>query len=170
MWELRASTHRPLLPIEILTYNFCWRGYSCYYVVPCRKKWIGSLRSTILQRDGSENVAQNCEFKYVNLFRPCYVSLFDFWKLAGLPRFSGWRKPRLRVKTADNCNCMTAIACRKRKCMRFPKEHLFFQHHWLMFCFLFFLVAKSLFLYLLRIFFFSSPFVARAYFYFQFPR
>ena len=33
----------------------------------------------------AKNVAQNCEFKFFNRFRH-FVSLFNFWKLAGQPR------------------------------------------------------------------------------------
>ena len=38
-----------------------------------------------LRCDGSEKVAQNCKFGFVNLFRH-YLSLCNFWKLAGLLR------------------------------------------------------------------------------------
>ena len=43
------------------------------------KEVIRSLR----RRHGSENVAQTCKFEFVNRFRR-YVSLFYFWKQAGL--------------------------------------------------------------------------------------
>ena len=36
-----------------------------------------AIREFKLRRDGSENVAQNCKFKFVNLFRH-YLSLCNF--------------------------------------------------------------------------------------------
>ena len=70
-WELIAETR---------SYILKWRS-RCRLRRVCLSK-LPNREFKIYDATVAKNVAQNCKFKFFNLFRH-FVSLFNFWKLAG---------------------------------------------------------------------------------------